>query len=83
MPIYEYECRHCGDRFEVTQSINDKPLKRCSKCEGVLMKVFHPVGVVFKGNGFYITDNRKKANGDKGIKKAEAKKEEAKDKVST
>jgi len=83
VPIYEYECRHCEYRVEIMQSIKDQPLKRCPKCEGVLMKVFHPVGVVFKGNGFYITDNRKKADGDKGVKKTEGKKEETKDKVST
>lgn len=56
MPIYEYECKQCGHRFERKQSVNDDPLKVCPVCQGNLRKLLFPVGIVFKGSGFYKTD---------------------------
>ena len=58
MPVYAYECEKCGYEFEVEQSINDKPRSRCPECRGKVNKVFHSVGIVFKGSGFYCTDSR-------------------------
>lgn len=58
MPTYEYECRECGHRFEVHQRIADDPLTECEVCGGPLRKLFHPVGIAFKGSGFYVTDSR-------------------------
>jgi putative FmdB family regulatory protein len=58
MPTYEYACSKCGEHLEVVQSFRDKPLQRCPKCRGRLRKVFAPVGIVFKGSGFYKTDSR-------------------------
>jgi putative FmdB family regulatory protein len=59
MPIYEYECKHCGKRFEKIQSITAEPAKECVHCgKGPVTRVFHPVGVIFKGSGWYITDSR-------------------------
>lgn len=58
MPTYEYECKQCGDRFELFQSFTDKPLRRHDACGGEVKKVFHARGVVFKGSGFYVTDSR-------------------------
>ncbi len=58
MPTYEYECKQCGERFEIHQSFTDKPLKRHDACGGEVKKVFHARGVVFKGSGFYVTDSR-------------------------
>ena len=58
MPTYEYACTECGDRTEVVQSISDAPLTTCTVCGGTLRKVFSPVGIVFKGSGFYRTDSR-------------------------
>jgi putative FmdB family regulatory protein len=58
MPTYEYACTECGDRTEVVQSIADAPLTTCTVCGGRLRKVFSPVGIVFKGSGFYRTDSR-------------------------
>lgn len=58
MPIYEYECESCGQRFERFQSVRDAPLGQCPQCSGRVHKVFHPVGIVFKGSGWYITDSR-------------------------
>ena len=59
MPTYEYACTDCGQRLEVVQSFSDANLTVCPECEGRLRKVFSPVGVVFKGSGFYKTDSRK------------------------
>ena len=58
MPTYEYKCRDCGESLEIVQSITDDPLTVCPACRGDLRKVFHPVGIAFKGSGFYKTDSR-------------------------
>lgn len=58
MPVYIYECETCGIRFERTQRVNEPPLKRCPQCNGRVHKIFQPVGIIFKGSGFYSTDNR-------------------------
>ncbi len=62
MPTYEYACTACGKHLEVVQSFTDSSLTECPTCEGVLRKVFSPVGVVFKGSGFYKTDSRAKSS---------------------
>ncbi|MFV1962380.1 MAG: FmdB family zinc ribbon protein [Acidimicrobiia bacterium] len=58
MPTYEYACKQCGENVEVFQSFSDKPLKKHDECGGELKKVFHALGIVFKGSGFYATGNR-------------------------
>ena len=58
MPTYEYACKACGDHLEVVQSFKDDPLTECPKCAGELRKVFAPIGIAFKGSGFYKTDSR-------------------------
>lgn len=59
MPIYAYRCDHCGVQFERRQSFSDDPLTVCPECdEPALRKLIQPVGVVFKGSGFYVTDSR-------------------------
>jgi putative FmdB family regulatory protein len=59
MPIYAYRCDSCGVQFEKHQSFDDNPLKICPECnEPALRKLIQPVGIVFKGSGFYVTDNR-------------------------
>lgn len=60
MPTYEYACTECGDRTEVVQSFSDAHMTTCTVCGGALRKVFSPVGIVFKGSGFYRTDSRGK-----------------------
>ena len=62
MPTYEYECTVCGQHIEVFQRFSEDPLTTCGVCGGKLRKVFHPVGIVFKGSGFYATDSRAKAS---------------------
>src|ERR1700722_18361725 len=56
MPTYGYECLECADLFEVVQSIKDDPLKNCRLCGGSLRKRIYPVGIAFKGPGFYVND---------------------------
>jgi len=59
MPIYTYRCTHCGVQFDIRQSFQDDALTECPECgEKALHKIFQPVGIVFKGSGFYSTDNR-------------------------
>jgi putative FmdB family regulatory protein len=59
MPIYTYRCENCGVQFEKTQKFTDAPLTRCPECnKKSLRKVYTPVGIVFKGSGFYATDHR-------------------------
>lgn len=60
MPTYEYECMHCGHIFEEFQSINDEPLKECPQCGKEVRRLISAgMGIIFKGSGFYVTDNRK------------------------
>lgn len=61
MPIYEYACTSCGERTEAKQGFDDPPLEDCPHCGGKLRKLFSPVGIVFKGSGFYSTDAKSKA----------------------
>lgn len=58
MPTYQYACTECDHAFEQFQSFSEDSLTVCPRCEGRLRKVFNAVGVVFKGSGFYRTDNR-------------------------
>lgn len=58
MPTYQYACTSCGEQLEAVQKFSDEPLTECPACGGRLRKVFSPVGVVFKGSGFYKTDSR-------------------------
>jgi putative FmdB family regulatory protein len=60
MPTYEYVCVDCANRFEVVQRIGDAQLSLCEVCGGRLRKVFHPIGIVLKGSGFYRTESRSK-----------------------
>ena len=59
MPTYQYRCTECGGQLEAVQKFTDDPLTVHDDCGGRLRKVFSPVGIVFKGSGFYRTDSRK------------------------
>ncbi|MCC7106438.1 MAG: FmdB family transcriptional regulator [Chloroflexi bacterium] len=56
MPLYTYACGACGQEIEKRQGFHDAPLTTCDACGGELRRVLHPVGIVFKGSGFYNTD---------------------------
>jgi putative FmdB family regulatory protein len=58
VPTYQYTCTECGEPIEAVQKFTDAPLTVCTACGGRLRKVFSPVGIVFKGSGFYRTDSR-------------------------
>ena len=62
MPTYEYRCSDCTNSFEIVQKFSEAALTECPECDGQLRKVFSAVGVVFKGSGFYATDNRTKGS---------------------
>ncbi len=66
MPTYQYTCTDCGEPVEALQKFTDEPLTVCAACGGRLRKVFSPVGIVFKGSGFYRTDSRKSASSEAG-----------------
>lgn len=62
MPSYDYECKDCGHDFEVFQNMSDPVLEVCPKCEGTLRRLISGgLGIIFKGSGFYVTDNKKSA----------------------
>jgi putative FmdB family regulatory protein len=63
VPTYTYTCTACNDIVEKRQSFSDQPLTTCEQCGGALRKIIHPVGIVFKGSGWYITDSRSSGNG--------------------
>jgi putative FmdB family regulatory protein len=77
VPTYQYTCTDCGEPIEVLQKFTDDPLSVCAACGGRLRKVFSPVGIVFKGSGFYRTDSRN------GSSSSTAAKDNAKDKQSS
>jgi len=58
VPTYQYVCTECGGQLEAVQKFTDDPLTVHEACGGRLRKVFSPVGIVFKGSGFYRTDSR-------------------------
>jgi putative FmdB family regulatory protein len=69
MPIYTYRCENCGVQFERQQRFDDQPLTRCPECcKKTLRKVYTPVGIVFKGSGFYATDHRSPSGSSRGSK---------------
>ena len=78
MPTYQYACTACDERLEVVQKFTDDPLTTCDVCGGSLRKVYSPVGIVFKGSGFYRTDSRNGSGSRDGKDKPEAKDKQAK-----
>lgn len=77
MPTYQYSCTDCDHAFDQAQSFSEDSLTVCPECEGRLRKIFNAVGVVFKGSGFYRTDNRAE-NRAEAKSKSEANKSETK-----
>jgi putative FmdB family regulatory protein len=67
MPTYDYKCSECGVTFEETHGV-DHRVESCPECGGKVRRIFHPVGIIFKGSGFYKTDSR--ASSDNGGQKS-------------
>jgi putative FmdB family regulatory protein len=61
MPLYEYECKKCGHRFEKIQKFSDRMVKKCPECGGVVEQMISAPAVQFKGSGWYVTDYAKKS----------------------
>jgi len=73
VPTYQYICPKCNCKFELRQSFSDESIVTCPKCQNGARRLFSPVPIIFKGPGFYSTDNRKSAPDSTG---AAAKKED-------
>lgn len=63
MPLYEYECKKCGHRFERIQRFSDPMVKKCPECGGKVEQMISAPAVQFKGSGWYVTDYAKKSSG--------------------
>jgi putative FmdB family regulatory protein len=61
LPLYEYECRQCGQRIEKIQKFSDPPLTRCQECGGKLERLLSSPAIQFKGSGWYVTDYARKS----------------------
>ena len=70
MPLYEYQCTACGVRFERHQRFQEAPVRTCPECGGRVQRLIGPVGVIFKGAGFYSTDHRSGSAHSRGKSKA-------------
>ena len=65
MPIYVYRCSNCHKEVEELQHVSDPPLTTCPSCGTETMhKVISNVGIIFKGSGFYVTDNPHSTTGE-------------------
>ena len=90
MPLYEYECKKCGHRFEKIQKYSDRMVKKCPECGGVVEQMISAPAVQFKGSGWYVTDYPKKSgssgssdSGSKESKKDDKSKSESSSKESS
>jgi len=78
VPTYAYRCTNCAHEFETFQKFSEDPLKECPRCGAEIRRVFQPVGIVFKGSGWYINDSRKSSKPEDSSKPSEAKPSEPK-----
>lgn len=89
MPLYEYECKKCGHRFEKIQKFSDRMVKKCPECGGVVEQMISAPAVQFKGSGWYVTDYAKKSgapassDGSKESRKDDKSKSESSSKESS
>ncbi len=84
MPLYEYQCKKCGHRFEKIQKFSDPEIKKCPECGGAVEKVLHAPAVQFKGAGWYVTDYAgKNASHKKGESSSDDSASPAKEKSET
>jgi len=74
MPNYTYRCQKCGHEFTRFQRITEEPLTCCcEECGGPVKRLIGAgAGLVFKGDGFYITDYKRKQTGQGGKKRPPA-----------
>ena len=72
MPRYEYACDDCGIHFDKIQHFADEPLEVCPECGGTVHRLIQPVGIIFKGSGFYVTDHKSSSSLPTSSPKADA-----------
>ena len=77
MPLYEYKCHTCGEKFEVIEKFSDAPLKIHPNCGGEVERLISTSALKFKGSGWYVTDYARSGNGKKDSEKKESDKKEA------
>ena len=83
MPMYEYECGSCGRRFEQLQRITEDALDTDPECGGPVHRVIQPVGIIFKGSGFYVNDSRKSNSSSSAASSSDSSKSETKSETKT
>jgi putative FmdB family regulatory protein len=83
MPLYEYQCKKCGHRFEKIQKFSDKPIKKCPECGGAVEQLLSAPAVQFKGSGWYVTDYAKKSSAPSSDSSAKESKKDEKPKAET
>lgn len=69
LPLYEYRCTSCGNRFEKIQKVNDAPETACPKCGGELIRPLTVPALQFKGAGWYVNDYAPKSSSSSGADK--------------
>jgi putative FmdB family regulatory protein len=79
MPLYEYQCKKCGHRFEKIQKFSDKMVKKCPDCGGAVEQMISAPAVQFKGSGWYVTDYPKKSHAPASDSGKDDKKEDKKE----
>ena len=80
MPIYEYQCENCPDRFEIKQGMKDDPLTACPRCGKRVQRLISSPAIMFKGSGWYVTDYARAKTEEKsssGSEKTESRSEKA------
>ncbi len=83
MPTYGYQCTLCKHEFSAFQAMKDDPLTECPQCTGTIKRLLYPVGVVFKGSGWYINDSRKPEKAEGSAPSGDASKSESAPKSET
>lgn len=78
MPIYQYRCSKCDKVIEALQKVHDKPLSKCENCGGKLQRIIAPVGIIFKGSGFHVTDYGRAGKTAASVSEEKSKKREKK-----
>lgn len=79
MPLYEYQCKKCGHRFERIQKFSDALVKKCPECGGKVEQLLSAPAVQFKGSGWYVTDYAKKPAGASGKSDSDGKSDSGRD----
>jgi putative FmdB family regulatory protein len=82
VPIYEYQCTACGNRFELIQKLSDSPRRKCEKCKGKAERLISSPAIQFKGTGWYVTDYARKGSSGGDTDAASSSKAESSEKKS-